>query len=222
MKIIDYCVSNKGIKPEYNQDNIYVNGLYLSKENDDLKINKTNKELVYAIFDGIGGLDSGEYASYIATINISKGINYINEKLLEISSNELINLGTTCTIVRIKNNKLFLEQVGDSPLYIYRNNKLIKYIETNSTSNLLDNYLGKEENINILKNSFKLKNNDIIVLCSDGLSNMIDDNKIEQIIKSSNDIKYITNKLLNEALIHGGNDNISIITLKVKKLLGIY
>ena len=227
MRIIDYCVVNKGIKPISNDDNIYVNGYYLPRPNDgidnyNIKINKTNKSLVYAIFDGIGGLGNGDYASYIATTNINKGLKYINNKILEIKSNEFIDLGTTATICKINKDNLFLEQIGDSPLYIYRDNKLYKYIENSDNNNLLDNYIGKQEEFNTLTNNIKLKNKDIIILCSDGLSRMLSDLQIEKIISSSNDIKYITNKLLNEALINGGIDNISIITLKFEKLLGIF
>ena len=131
-------------------------------------------------------------------------------------------MGTTATIAKINKNNLSLEQVGDSPLYIYRNNKLYKYVENNDDNNLLDNYVGKQDSINILTNNIKLKNKDIIIICSDGLSSMVSDNQIENILSSSNDIKYITNKLVNESLKNGGNDNISIITLKVEKVLGIF
>ena len=227
MKIIDYCVVHKGIKPLNNDDNIYLNGYFLPRINDGLdnyklKINNNSKELVYAVFDGIGGLGNGDYASNVASTNITKGLTYINNKLLEIKHNEFIDLGTTASIVKINKNNLYIEQVGDSPVYIYSNNKLYKYIEKKDNNNLLDNYLGKQENIIIEKNSMKLKNKDIIVICSDGLSSMISDTKIEEIISSSYDIKYITNKLLNEALKNGGNDNISIVTLKVEKILGIF
>lgn len=227
MRIIDYCVVHKGIKPINNDDNIYLNGYFLPRINDGLdnykvKINNTSKELIYAVFDGIGGLGNGEYASSVASTNIIKGLNYINSKLLEIKHSEFIDLGTTASIVKINKNNLSIEQVGDSPVYIYSNNKLSKYIEKKDNTNLLDNYLGKQENIIIEKNNIKLKNKDIIVICSDGLSSMVSDTDIEKIISSSNDVKYITNKLLNESLKNGGNDNVSIIVLKIEKLLGIF
>ena len=226
MKIYDYCLVHKGIKPSNNDDNIYLNGYYLPRVNDGLdnykiNINNTNKELVYGVFDGTGGLSNGDYASFIGVSNIDKGIKYINSKLLEIKHNELIDLGTTASIAKINKNNLLLEIVGDSPVYIYRNNKLYKYIQSN-INNLLDNYIGKSEDINIINYNIKLKNKDIIIICSDGLSSMIEDTKIEEILSSSKDIKFITNKLLNSALKNGGVDNISIITLKAEKVLGIF
>ena len=226
MKIKDYCIVNNGIKPTNNEDNIYANGFFLSRYNDGInnyesKINSTRNELVYAIFDGIGGLSNGELASFIGVSNVNNGIKYINKKLLEIKKEQNIELGTTCCIARIKGSMMHLEQVGDSPVYIYSNSKLIKFIEKNNDSNLLDNYLGNNNDIYILNNDIKLKRNDIVLMCSDGLSSLLNDEEIISILKSNNDIKFMSYKLVNEALKKGGNDNISIIILKIEKFLGL-
>ena len=229
--IEDYCVVNKGIVPLNNQDNIFVNGNSLAPNNNGLsnyKIHRNliNKELCYAVFDGIGGLDNGEEASLIGVqtlTNLYKKkplkdiLIQINQTLCNIKKEKNINLGTVGSVIKVEKKQLIINQVGDCPIYIFHDNKFIKYIDVKSASNLLDNYLGKDENIKIKEEKIVLKPNDKIIICSDGLSKEIEDLEIEYILSSSNDINYITNKLLNYALMNGGKDNISIITLMVKR-----
>lgn len=226
----DYVVVNKGIKKDKIQDNIYVNGLYLRENNNGLnnyekKNNYLNKELVYAVFDGIGGIDSGEYASYVCSkiisINFDKSnidiLNDINSKIVEINKEKKVNMGSTASIIKIKRNKLYISQVGDSPIYLLSKGQFIKILEKKANDNLLDNYLGKEKCININNKIFTLKKGDKILMCSDGLSNEVGELEIEYMMDQSDDAKYISDKLLNFALINGGKDNISIITIVVKR-----
>lgn len=228
--IEDYVVVNKGIEANNNQDNIYINGLSLSEKNEGLnnyqpKIHYINKELTYAVFDGIGGLEKGEYASYISTNILNKNINnklgdilrLINDNLVKINREEKVDMGSTASIIRINKNKLYISQVGDSPIYVLSNDKFIKIVEKDNASNLLDNYLGKCEKININEKVINIKSKDKILICSDGLSNEVGDLEIEYILDQSDDAKYISDKLLNYALINGGKDNISIITILVKR-----
>ena len=226
--IEDYVIVNKGIKPSNNQDNIFVNGTYLSENNNGLdtynqKNNFKKNNLIYAVFDGIGGMEKGEYASYICSRVLGNNlerkdvINIINDKIIDINNIENIKMGSTASIVRIKNNKLYISQVGDSPIYILSDGNFIKIIENDSKVNLLENYLGKDKDLRINNQVFNIKNGDKILICSDGLSKEIGDLEIEYILDQSNDSKFISEKLLNYALMNGGNDNISIVTLVIKK-----
>lgn len=226
--IEDYVVVNKGIKLNNNQDNIYVNGILLSEKNNGLtnynkKINYKKNNLIYAVFDGIGGMEKGEYASYVCSRVLGNNlerkdvINIINDKIIDINNIENIKMGSTASIVRIKNNKLYISQVGDSPIYILSDGNFIKIIENDSKVNLLENYLGKDKDLRINNQVFNIKNGDKILICSDGLSKEIGDLEIEYILDQSNDSKFISEKLLNYALMNGGNDNISIVTLVIKK-----
>ena len=226
----DYVIVNKGLKRDKNQDNIYVNGLYLRENNNGLnsyekKNNWLKKELNYAIFDGIGGIDNGGYASYICSkilsLNFNKSnniiLNIINTKILEINKEKNINMGSTASIIKIKRNKLYISQVGDSPVYLLSKGQFTKLSEKNDNSNLLDNYLGKQKCVNVSNKIITLKKGDKILMCSDGLSNEVGELEIEYIMDQSDDTKYIADKLLNYALVNGGKDNISIITIIVKR-----
>lgn len=226
----DYVIVNKGIKPNNNQDNIFVNGIFLSENNNGLnnytrKINYKSNNLIYAVFDGIGGMEKGEYASYICSKllstningNINDILNIINDKIIKINKDENINMGSTASIIKIKRNKLYISQVGDSPIYVLSDGKFTKILGKNNGGNMLDNYLGKDKNLSINNKVFNIKNGDKILICSDGLSNEVGELEIEYILDQSNDAKYISDKLLNYSLISGGKDNISIITIIVKR-----
>ncbi len=230
--IEDYVIVNKGIEKDINQDNIYINGFHLSEKNNgvnnyNLKINSNFKKLIYSVFDGIGGLKKGEYASYICCNILSKLynnedldniLNKINNTLLKVSKDENIKLGTTASIIQICGNKVIIDQIGDSPIYILFKNKFIKLVEKDIDDDyLLPNYLGNSLKFINNKKTYKLKDIDKIIICSDGLSKEVSDNDINNILTQSNDTKFICDKLLNCALMNGGKDNISIIALKVKR-----
>ncbi len=229
--IEDYAVVNSGIKKSDNEDNICINSYTLSEHNEGLsnyekKINSTKNNLVYAVYDGIGGLDNGQLASYVGVSNLCKNygkesisniLNNTNDILNKMNKEQNISMGTTASVVSIKNNELIINQIGDSPIYILSNDKFTKYVQKENNGNLVDNYLGKDNELIISENKIKIKENDKIIVCSDGLSNQVGELEIEYILSASNDVKFITNKLLNYALLNGGNDNISIITLIVKK-----
>lgn len=228
--IEDFVMVHKGIKLDNNEDNIYINKFMLPEKNDGLKNYKLNQykltnNLIYGIFDGIGGLSQGERASYLVVstirqsstkIKIKEILNKANNKILMLKKENDINLGTTASIVSFNNKKINLYMVGDSTIYIYSNNQLYKYRQQENENNKLDNYIGIE-NMKIKEEILTIHNNDKILICSDGLTNEVGDNEIEYILSSSDNIEYITNKLLNLALNSGGRDNISIITLRINK-----
>lgn len=233
--IDEYCSVNKGLKLDVNEDNIYMNGYYLPQNNNGIKNYtqqkvKLNKNLYYAVFDGIGGLEKGDYASLLCsqtlnTLTNSKKeydvINTINDKFIEIMTNTNINFGSTAAIAKINRKEIELNLVGDSSVFILSKGILTKYIEKEDKSDILKNYIGTKD-ISIKKHKIKLNNGDKIVICSDGLTKEVNESEIEYTMDSSNDSRYITDKLINYALSSGGNDNISVITLIVKKSFPYY
>ena len=59
-----------------------------------------------------------------------------------------------------------------------------------------------------------LKDNDIILMCSDGLTNMLEDSEIFHIVKESADIKTAADSLVKKANYNGGKDNISVVLIE--------
>jgi len=167
-----------------------------------------------------------------------ESIEFANNKIYQMGL-ENVNysgMGTTFTCLFIKNKKGYVIHVGDSRLYIYRDCCLnlltedhtfvfslykkgaITYEEmfAHPQRNYLTGIIGESEISTLECFKFDLMNDDIILLCSDGLSSMVDDNSIKSIIEKSKNKspKQIADILVKKANKNGGNDNITVIILK--------
>lgn len=142
-------------------------------------------------------------------------------------------MGTTVVAATVIDNKMYVANVGDSRLYVI--NDTIEqitndhsYVEEmirigkikredarkNEKKNLITRAVGAAEKIKADFFEVELRENDTILLCSDGLSNMVTDKIIYQIVKSSNKVDSIAKTLVEEANKNGGTDNITVIVIK--------
>jgi len=134
-------------------------------------------------------------------------------------------MGSTLISLLLYNNKVYYLNVGDSRLYRFRNGNLRQISKDHSLSEVTSNL-----NIpsNIIINSFgggekifidfapaggKMFSDDIFLLCSDGLSDMLTDDEIEHILNTEKGNPV--GKFLTEANNKGGKDNISIMLLNI-------
>ena len=145
---------------------------------------------------------------------------------------ELEGMGTTLEIALIYNNKVFIGHIGDSRIYRIRKafirkltqdhsyvQKLVKdgtitqeQAEKHPQKNILLKVLGCNAFIepDVMVKGF-LKD-DILVMCSDGLSNMVAQDDIYKM--ASKDIEQATIELVNKANENGGFDNITVVIIK--------
>ena len=77
--------------------------------------------------------------------------------------------------------------------------------------NIITRAIGVKEDVEADFYEFSLKKGDIILMCSDGLSNMIEDEEIFAIVKGARDIVEAGQNLIDRANENGGNDNISVV-----------
>ena len=164
---------------------------------------------------------------------INSAIEYANlvvyEKAKEIP--ELKDMGTTLEICLIYNNKAFIGHVGDSRIYRIRNNTIKKLTTDHSYVEQLikEGKITKQEAYNHPKKNMLVKalgcsylvepdifsraflKGDIILMCSDGLTNMLTDEEIYKILLDNPD-KPVAN-LINNANRQGGLDNITAIII---------
>ena len=153
----------------------------------------------------------------------------VHEKSKE--TKELEGMGTTLEVCLIYNNKAFIGHIGDSRIYRIRKNIIRKITQDHSYVQELvkDGTITKEEAIHHPKKNMLIKalgctpfvepditvkgflKDDIIVICSDGLTNMLSDEEIYATL--TQDINSSSNSLVNKANQLGGNDNITVIVL---------
>lgn len=144
-------------------------------------------------------------------------------------------MGTTLTLAVVKDNLLYIGHVGDSRAYLCRNQDLLQITTDHSLVNellkqeqiteeealnhpqrhLLLQALGSGNKLNIEINCFSLERSDIILLCTDGLNNMLSDEEIARLINSSEgDLQEKSERLVNTANQKGGLDNITVILFR--------
>lgn len=186
-----------------------------------------------------------EYMCYLATDNLSQNlITVLNTAIykanhqiwLQAQENpQWHEMGTTITAAIIKKKQLAIAHVGDSSLYIFRNGKLKKITRDHTlaqkmvTDGLLKNEdkkssgynhiltraLGIQEEVIIDNFEYQLYSGDLVLLCSDGLSDMLDDNEMDTILNQEENLQNSLDTLLDTALKKGGYDNITIILLRI-------
>ncbi len=165
---------------------------------------------------------------------IERSIEYANKIVYEKSrkDEELEQMGTTLEICLIYNNRVFIGHIGDSRIYRIRQDIMRKITTDHSyVQNLVkEGKITKEEAVNHPKKNMLMKalgcelevepdvtvknfqKDDIILICSDGLTNMVDEKEIYNIIRK--DFDNAANNLINKANELGGRDNITVILIK--------
>lgn len=163
---------------------------------------------------------------------IRNAIRVANEKLIETAKQDqrLYGMGTTLVVATVIERTLYFANVGDSRLYLI--NKGIKQLSKDHSlvqemvrlgginqeeakhhpdKNIITRAIGAKEDVQIDFFEYRLKKGDIILMCTDGLSNMVEDEVILHIVKSSRDVVEAVERLIERAKLNGGSDNIGII-----------
>lgn len=176
------------------------------------------------------------YNKYFEDIFGEINNNIINKGLNDIS---LKGMGTTLSLCLICEDNLYYGHVGDSRIYLYRNKSLSKistdhsYVDqlisrgkiseeeafSHPKRNILTQAIGLERNLDLDTGKIELNPGDYILICSDGLTDMIREKDVELMISNFYpDVKKINDKLLTKALDAGGSDNITFISCLIKEV----
>jgi len=174
------------------------------------------------------------YSIPIVYQNITYGIFNVNINKRYKEDKDFQDMGTTLTLSLLINNKLFYGHVGDSRIYIFndelkqitKDHSLVNdLIDNNSIKpaeafdhpqkNIITQALGIDKDLKIQTNELDITKKDIIMLCTDGLSDMIRFENIEEVLKKDKSLKEIIEELGSKALKNGGTDNITIIMGKL-------
>lgn len=227
-----------------NQDNFVCNGLYMKLKNSRVKNLMTEHARakppsVFGVFDGMGGEECGEIASYIAARRAARMIfgKSVSESLMEycLDVNEEIcqyakekaitSMGTTAAMLVFSDTNISLCNIGDSKILRFSQGRLEQIsrdhvmISAYGTKPPLSQNLGIPRSELLIEpyiSQEKYKSGDIYLICSDGLTDMVSPDEITEIINGSG-FREMTQRLLDRALYKGGKDNITMIGCKVKR-----
>jgi len=249
MNINYYGSSKKGKKSKENEDSFL-----LPDYNEIYKItpDTQNKGHLFLLCDGMGGYSAGEVASQLCCgwlfkeyyenkeeIDNMKNwlkeeIDSLNNRLFQLSEQykEYKGMGTTLVNLLIKEGIAYFNNVGDSRLYLLRENKLEQLTQDDSEVWKLykKGYISKDEILQntrkhiitqaMATNSFveihgyepiKIIENDMFLLCSDGLTDFVLDSKINEILNSEKSINEKAEFLIKTATENKTNDDTTII-----------
>lgn len=143
-------------------------------------------------------------------------------------------MGTTITMAYIFENKIYIGHVGDSRAYFIKDYDIEQITEDHSLinellkngsitkeeakkhpqRNMITRAVGTSYNIEMDIITKEYEKDDILLICSDGLSNMVSDDEIKRWLKKESDMKILCEKLILTAKDNGGLDNITIIAIK--------
>jgi PPM family protein phosphatase len=160
-----------------------------------------------------------------------------NREIHERSQNEIENagMGTTVTAAYLENDAVAIAHVGDSRAYLFRDGELSRLTEDHSLveellrggklteeeafehpqRSVITRALGVEPIVEIDTWTYPLRPGDVVLLCSDGLTDMLPESQIQQALVDSSDLSAAADRLIHDANVAGGRDNITVVLFRV-------
>lgn len=255
------AVSHPGMTGKNNEDRYAVSAYTLPGE-------EAIPVVLAVVADGIGGHRAGEVAAEIAVETISADVassdlsqplhilreaiihagNVISEKAAADPAQQ--GMGSTCACVLVIGSRLYTAAVGDSRIYLIRENA-IQQLTTDHTwvqeaiehgvlapaearkhpnAHVIRRFLGSREEVvpdtrlrlhagegdnqAEANQGLELQPGDILVMCSDGLTDLVDDHEILSTLRTRNN-RGALEDLVKQSNRRGGHDNVTVITLAV-------
>lgn len=232
-----FAMKHKGLVKKDNQD------LFLVKEFDD-------GSLLLAVADGLGGMVGGKRAAVMAKecldnfnpecevleAHLEELMQEANRRIMETVGNEpdLEGMGTTVTAAFVTNGIVRWGHVGDSRLYLFRDDELRQITEDDTMAGFLlsEGELTKEEarlhpgsklifqcvggsgEFEAHTGSFEIRKGDLLLLSTDGLHDEVPEEEIVHILESEIMLKEKLEALVSKALTTGGKDNIAVVVVE--------
>jgi protein phosphatase len=240
MKRKAWGVTDKGLKREGNQDSFLVE----------------DRLGLFIVADGVGGHFGGEVESELAVETVREVVNHpratefrpkeVLAQAYEEASHRIYDralqepklngMGTTMVMSYVRDNSIYIANVGDSRAYLYRRPYLWQVTEDHSLineqirlgmmteeqarkligKNVITRSVGFERDVfpDLLER--EISSGDTFIFCSDGLSGMVPDNEMCSIL-NLNTIEKAASLLMQKAIDHGGDDNVTVVVVQFQE-----
>jgi protein phosphatase len=237
-----FSLTDIGRVRESNQDYVYTSESPVG-----------NLPNLFIVADGMGGHNGGDFASQYAVEQIVKyireapmtspvdlirgALTKANAGLMAQAKNDerLAGMGTTTVIATVIDESMYLANIGDSRLYLVREEQLTQVTRDHSLvqemvrmgemaaseakshpdKNIITRAVGAFEELEIDFFELQLQPGDMILMCTDGLSNMVDDAGILHIIQEYPNVTERVQHLIEAANRSGGKDNITVAMIEI-------
>jgi PPM family protein phosphatase len=163
-----------------------------------------------------------------------------NARIHELSQRnaEQAGMGTTLTAVYVGAEEVSIAHVGDSRAYCLRDGELLRLTDDHSLvdeliregrltpeeaedhpqRSVITRALGPEETVDVDTRSFRARSGDLYLLCSDGLTSMVSEARLAEILVAQPRLRDAGEALIAEANHAGGRDNITVILLRLEEV----
>jgi PPM family protein phosphatase len=163
-----------------------------------------------------------------------------NARIYELaqSNAEQAGMGTTLTAVYVGEQEVAIAHVGDSRAYCLRDGELLRLTDDHSLvdeliregrltpaeaedhpqRSIITRALGPEETVDVDTRSFRGRPGDVYLLCSDGLTSMVPEARVAELLRANPRLRDAGEALIAEANRAGGRDNITVILLRLEEV----
>jgi protein phosphatase len=207
---------------------------------------------IYVLADGMGGHPAGNIASKTAVdaliahlvgkgsrdrpTRLRESVLVANRAILQLAETDpsMHGMGTTVCVLWISQARVYLAHIGDSRIYVMRDNELHQItrdhtvvrelidrgelaegsIEAQRIGHILTQAVGLEPHVEPDLGMMPPKAGDIYMMCSDGLSDTVSDSAMAEIMREHNDVKACAHALVAAALEAGGHDNVTVLIVR--------
>ena len=200
---------------------------------------------VFAVADGMGGAQAGEVASKLAAgavkehgADVESLVQEANRRVHQRSLEDpnTSGMGTTLTVAAVEDSVVSIGHVGDSRAYLVRDGNLEQLTEDHSLvgelmrtgklsaeeagshpqRSMITRALGTDPNVDVDIFSVEPRIGDLFLLCSDGLTSMVDDREILRLVgEKRGDLQELVKVLIKAANKGGGEDNITVVAFEI-------
>lgn len=168
---------------------------------------------------------------------VSKSLQEANRAIFDrmLAESDKQGMGTTASVMVLSDHGYLIGQIGDSRVYLYRDGALVQITKDHSYvqeqvdaglltpeqaryhpySNVITRCVGASDEVEADIYSGDVRVGDVFLLCSDGLTGMVDDRRLAQLLMARSGPGRIVDSLIAEANGRGGLDNITAIVIQV-------
>lgn len=244
MELDIYGASDIGCVRELNEDSFCIYGFEQAKPNGFCILSDgmggcnagevASQKTVQFMADELIDAMSGDTKSMPKSIN--QAVCTTNEKVykMAVENQSQFGMGATMVVAVIMEDEAYIANVGDSRAYAYRNHNLLQITKDHSVVEemVANGSLTREEarnhpQRNIITRAmgtdavtepdifeYDFFPGDCLLLCSDGLSGLVEDSEIQEMLEKELDSKETVTQLIELAKERGGNDNITVICIR--------
>jgi serine/threonine protein phosphatase PrpC len=160
-----------------------------------------------------------------------------NRKIYELAQSDESHagMGTTLTAALVGEGEISLGHVGDSRAYRFRDDELERLTQDHSLveelmrmgklspedaevdprRSIITRALGPEPTVDVETFTYPAKDGDVYLLCSDGLTGMVSEDRVAEILRGRSSLEQAARELVNQANAGGGKDNITVVLFKL-------